>query len=159
MQKNTTMKYLITICFIFSIGISSSKAQWSIKGETTENNAGWNLLQKFTNKYLNSSNFATEQDMEWFNDASYGMFIHFGLSTYKETDLSWSICETRKAPDRGSGDYPDSVWVFTDLPAWETDPTSLTSCFFTAQAKSRRVSATQSAGVRIDRSGAADSCQ
>jgi len=105
------MKYLFTVCFVLLIGISSVNAQWSILGDTTTKKASWNLFQKFTSEEWNASNFATEQEMRWFNDARYGMFIHFGLSTYKGEDLSWGICETRKAPDRGSGSYPDSVWT------------------------------------------------
>lgn len=105
------MKTILSILFTCTLGISSIMAQWSIKGETTDIDAHWNLLQFFSEEEWESSNFASEEEMEWFNDARYGMFIHFGLSTYKGKDLSWGICETRKAPDKGSGPYPDSVWM------------------------------------------------
>ena len=85
------MKYLITVYFILSFGSYSLMAQWSIRGETTEIKASRNLLQKFSDEEWIASNFATEQEMEWFNEARYGMFIHFGLSTYKEEDLSWGL--------------------------------------------------------------------
>jgi len=91
--------------------MQTGNAQWSIRGKSTDKDASWNLLQMFTPEEWDASNFATDEEMEWFNDARYGMFIHFGLSTYKGKDLSWGICETRKAPDRGSGQYPDSVWT------------------------------------------------
>jgi len=105
------MKYLITICFIFSSGILSLKGQWSIKEDSTDNKAPWYLLQKFTPAEWDASNFATEEEMEWFNDARYGMFIHFGLSTYIGNDLSWGMCYTRKTPDMGHGPIADSVWT------------------------------------------------
>jgi len=105
------MKYLLTVFYVLLMWISTINAQWSILGDTTTKEAKWNLLQKFTPEEWNASNFATEQEIEWFNNARYGMFIHFGLSTYKGKDLSWGICKTRKAPDRGSGPYPTSVWT------------------------------------------------
>jgi alpha-L-fucosidase len=57
-----------------------------------------------------ASNFAAEKDLQWFRDAKYGMFIHFGLSTHNNADLSWGVCQTRKPPDTGSGPVADAVW-------------------------------------------------
>ena len=68
------------------------------------------FYQPFTPEEWCGSNFATEQELQWFRDARYGMFIHFGLSTYKNQDLSWGVCHTRKAPDCGKGPYPDAEW-------------------------------------------------
>lgn len=73
-------------------------------------NANPIYYQPFTQAEWNASNFATEQERQWFRDARYGMFIHFGLSTYKNQDLSWGVCHTRKAPDCGHGPYPDAEW-------------------------------------------------
>jgi len=101
--------YLITIILVFSI---SAFAQWSVlESDQTDKKVSWNLLQEFTQEAWNASNFASEKDLEWFKDAKYGMFIHFGLSSYVEKDLSWGMCYTRKAPDKGNGPYPDSVWT------------------------------------------------
>ncbi|KIO75800.1 hypothetical protein TH53_18625 [Pedobacter lusitanus] len=69
------------------------------------------MNQRFTQAEWNASNFATPKEMEWFNEARYGMFITFGLSAYVNKDLSWPILYTRKAPDSGHGSYPDSVWT------------------------------------------------
>lgn len=66
--------------------------------------------QPFTLEEWNASNFAPTSRIEWFRDARYGMFIHFGLSTFKNKDLSWGICHTRKPPDCGHGPYPDEEW-------------------------------------------------
>ncbi|MFV0541989.1 MAG: alpha-L-fucosidase [Aestuariibaculum sp.] len=103
--------YLGLFLFIILLPTQFSHAQWSVKGKSANKKAPYYLTQKFTEEEWEASNFASEEDMAWFNDARYGMFIHFGLSTYIEKDLSWQVCEIRKAPDRGSGPYPASVWT------------------------------------------------
>ncbi|WP_299584570.1 alpha-L-fucosidase [uncultured Sunxiuqinia sp.] len=100
-----------TIILLLLFVATLSQAQWSVKGDATDKNVRWNLLQKFTPQEWDASNFATEEEMRWFNDARYGMFIHFGLSTYIGKDLSWGMCYTRKAPDKGHGPIADSVWT------------------------------------------------
>ena len=76
-----------------------SKAQWSALTSDSSKNVGWHYVQKFTSEEWAASNFATAKEMEWFNDARFGMFIHFGLSTYINKDLCWGMCYTPKAPD------------------------------------------------------------
>ncbi len=66
--------------------------------------------QPFSLEAWSASSFAPASRIEWFRAARYGMFIHFGLSTYKNQDLSWGICHTRKPPDCGHGPYPDAEW-------------------------------------------------
>ena len=105
------MKQFTILCFALFHGLCSLNAQWSINGDTTVKKAPWNLLQKFSEEEWNANNFASEEEMQWFNDARYGMFIHFGLSTYIGSDLSWGMCYTRKAPDKGHGPIADSVWI------------------------------------------------
>jgi alpha-L-fucosidase len=68
------------------------------------------LVQSFTKPQWEASNFASEKNLQWFRDAKYGMFIHFGLSTHNRADLSWGTCHTRKAPDSGNGPVADKVW-------------------------------------------------
>lgn len=67
-------------------------------------------VQPFTDVEWDASNFAAPADLQWFRDAKYGMFIHFGLSTHDNKNLSWGTCYTRKAPDTGNGPVPDEVW-------------------------------------------------
>ncbi|WOC40379.1 alpha-L-fucosidase [Polaribacter sp. HL-MS24] len=99
---------IVLFAFLFSL---PSKAQWSIHADDTTKHERWYFLQKFTTEEWDASNFASEQEIEWFNDARYGMFIHFGLSTYIGKDLSWGMCYTRKAPDIGNGPIADSLWT------------------------------------------------
>ena len=68
------------------------------------------LVQRFADVEWAASNFAKPAELQWFRDAKYGMFIHFGLSTHDKGDLSWGSCYTRKAPDVGNGPVPDEVW-------------------------------------------------
>jgi alpha-L-fucosidase len=68
------------------------------------------MYQPFTREEWAGSNFASEEELQWFRDARYGMFIHFGLSTFVNSDLSWGVCKTRKAPDAGNGPIADEVW-------------------------------------------------
>lgn len=68
------------------------------------------LFQPFTIDEWNASNYASAERMQWFRDARYGMFIHFGLSAYSNANLSWGVCYTRKAPDVGHGPVPDDEW-------------------------------------------------
>jgi alpha-L-fucosidase len=87
-----------------------ASAQWSHKdGDPMPAQAG-HLVQPFTKAEWEASNFASEKDLQWFRDAKYGMFIHFGLSTHNNAELSWGTCYTRKSPDGGHGPVPDEVW-------------------------------------------------
>ncbi|WP_448635151.1 alpha-L-fucosidase [Pedobacter panaciterrae] len=111
-MKNLTLKKL-TLSIIFLLIANYSFGQWSVlagdprplrdKGEQY-------LYQVFTAKQWNASNFAKPESNKWYNDARYGMFIHFGLNSYVNKDMSWPIVYNRKAPDQGHGAYPDSAW-------------------------------------------------
>ena len=88
------------------------QAQWSgTDDDPSPNKEAGHLFQVFSKDEWMKSNFAAENDIQWFRAAKYGMFVHFGLSTYKNAELSWGICQTRKAPDTGSGPYPEAEWT------------------------------------------------
>jgi alpha-L-fucosidase len=105
------MKNISLVGLLALIGLFQANAQWSILEDDTSKQAPYYLLHKFTPEEWKASNYASKEKLEWFTSARYGMFIHFGLSTYVGRDLSWGICYTRKAPDKGHGNYPDSVWT------------------------------------------------
>lgn len=111
---NDTNKINRLLCFSLLFFCANVFAQWSVLDNDKRlllNKSESYLYQPFTAEQWNSSNFATEKEMKWFKDARYGMFIHFGLSSYVSKDLSWPIVYTRKAPDQGHGEYPESVWT------------------------------------------------
>lgn len=98
--------------FLFLLLAFQANAQWSVLDTINlkQKEAAF-LYQPFSKAEWDASNFAKPEDIKWFNDARYGMFIHFGLSTYIGKDLSWGMCYTRKMPDSGHGPIPDSVWT------------------------------------------------
>ncbi|MEI9958894.1 MAG: alpha-L-fucosidase [Ferruginibacter sp.] len=104
-MKKRYFLFLITLCFTVSV-----QAQWSVLNTDSVPKGTAFKYQPFSKEEWNASNFATPAQMKWFQNARYGMFIHFGLSAYVKKDLSWAICYTRKTPDKGHGAYPDSVW-------------------------------------------------
>ncbi|MFV0592527.1 MAG: alpha-L-fucosidase [Draconibacterium sp.] len=104
-------KILLLALALLLVEIYTCSAQWSIKSQPGDKIKNGTQFQIFTPEGWEASNFATEKEMEWFNDARYGMFIHFGLSTYIGKELSWGMCYTRKAPDGGHGPIADSVWT------------------------------------------------
>jgi len=86
-------------------------AQWSVLEDDPRPRNPHILFEVFSQEDWEKSNFAAEEDLAWFRDAKYGMFLHFGLSTFKNAELSWGVCEVRKAPDGGSGPYPIEEWT------------------------------------------------
>jgi alpha-L-fucosidase len=86
-------------------------AQWSILEDDPRAETPGHLFQVFSKEEWHKSNFASEINLQWFRDAKYGMFVHFGLATYKNAELGWGVCRTRKLPDHGHGPYPESEWT------------------------------------------------
>jgi alpha-L-fucosidase len=100
-------------CLVFTLVFGCcfpARAQWSILNTDPRPTQEAYKYQSFSKTEWENSNFATTAQMAWFNNARYGMFIHFGLSAYVNEDMSWPIVYSRKAPDEGHGAYPDSVW-------------------------------------------------
>ncbi|MHB1483519.1 MAG: alpha-L-fucosidase [Saccharofermentanales bacterium] len=54
--------------------------------------AGYTNVMHFTQNEWDSNSFATEEDMKWWMDAKFGMFIHWGpcvLSGIKGFEIGW----------------------------------------------------------------------
>ena len=108
-QRKTILVMMFVIAGLLTC--QPANAIWSHKeGDPKPENIPSYLLQPFSEDQWNASNFASEEDVQWFRDAKYGMFLHFGLSTRVNMDISWAVCQTYKAPDVGAGRYPDDVW-------------------------------------------------
>lgn len=100
-----------------SVLVVTTNAQWTVKqsdfiGSPLEEMYKTNphLVHVMSDEAWNSSNFASKEDMKWFEDARYGMYIHFGLATYKGRDLSWGMADG-VAPDVSKGAYPREEWT------------------------------------------------
>ncbi|MBI4323678.1 MAG: alpha-L-fucosidase [Chloroflexi bacterium] len=63
------------------------------------------LFQPFTARDWDASNFAPPVDVARFHDLRYGMFVHFGLSTYRGKELSWGTVQSIKWPDKRHDGY------------------------------------------------------
>jgi alpha-L-fucosidase len=102
---------LLAAVMVFSASLSH--AQWSVRlsdGKSLKEMFGADdprrnlpdyLFQPFSSKEWEASNFASAPDVARFQDLRYGMFIHFGLSTFKGKDLSWGTVQSIKWPDKG----------------------------------------------------------
>jgi len=100
----------ITICVLSITLNQTASAQWSHKeGDPMPFTAGY-LVQPFTKAEWDASNFAREQDLQWFRDAKIGFLAQFGLSTHDSAEVSWGTCYSRKPPDAGHGPVPDNIW-------------------------------------------------
>lgn len=86
-------------------------AMWSVLEDDPRPRKPAHAFEVFSKAEWEKSNFATPEEIQWFRDAKYGMFVHFGLSTYQNAELSWGVCQVRKAPDKGAGPYPASEWT------------------------------------------------
>ncbi len=57
------------------------------------------------------SNFASAEDVAWFREARYGMFICYGLSTFVNRDLSWGVMDGAFPDHHSRGAYPRETWT------------------------------------------------
>ena len=105
-MKNTSILLLTGLLLL----APPTHAQWSHRAGDPAPPMTGHLVQEFSAAEWDASTFASAADLQWFRDARYGMFIHFGLSTHANADLSWGVCQTRKAPDVGAGPVADAVW-------------------------------------------------
>lgn len=96
---------------VWSVMLSQTAlAQWSQKEGDPQPCPAGHLVQPFTKAEWEASNFAAEEDLQWYRDAKVGMLLQFGLSTHDNLEVSWGDCHTRKAPDIGNGPIPDETW-------------------------------------------------
>ena len=87
------MKLLISIFFTCAFGISSMMAQWSIKGETTDINAPWNLLQKFSVEVRKADEFVVVGEA---TTIGYKRILTF--DAVQTDEIRISIRDSRAAP-------------------------------------------------------------
>ena len=52
---------------------------------------------------------AKPEDLKWFGDARFGMFVHLGVASLKGVELGWGR-HTHKFPDTGTGPVSDSIY-------------------------------------------------
>lgn len=111
------MKKELLVLMMLSLSVMTVKAQWTVKesdfkGSPLEQvyRSSPYLVHVLPDEEWDSSNFASKDDMKWYEDARYGMYIHFGLGAYKNRDLSWGMADG-VAPDMSVGAYPREEWT------------------------------------------------
>ena len=83
---------------VFSLSVSAF-AQSAVRDEfPTGKNRGVRF-EHFTQAQWESSNYASPEVMKQWQGLRYGMFVHFGITSKAEKDLSWGSISPRYAPD------------------------------------------------------------
>ena len=78
--------------------------------EHDQTKQGWEY-NYFSSEEWEAYPFAKEEDLRWFKDAKFGLFLHVGIAAMGMVDISWSRC-THKLPDpeNWAGGIPDEVY-------------------------------------------------
>lgn len=78
--------------------------------ERDQTKQGWEY-NYFSSEEWEAYPFAKEEDLRWFKDAKFGLFLHVGIAAMGMVDISWSR-STHKLPDPESwnGGIPDEVY-------------------------------------------------
>ena len=83
-----------------SVFVPGATAQWSVLATDSRTREPAHLYQEFSREAWDRYQGGSEESIRKFREARYGLFIHYGLSSFKGADLSWSR-ESRAFPDPG----------------------------------------------------------
>ena len=97
---------VLALTFLSSV---SATAQWAVLENDPRLREPAHLYQAFSQKEWDAYEKAPEESVRKFREARYGLFIHYGLSSFKAADLSWSR-ESHVFPDPGQGTIPDEEY-------------------------------------------------
>lgn len=87
-----------------------ASAQSSVRGPLLPEHNPSHKFQSFSEERWKASSFAPEGATDWWQDARFGMFIHFGVASLKGVELGWGR-GTRLSPDTSSkGPVPDAIY-------------------------------------------------
>ena len=92
-------------------------AQWARKPGMPIASATSRLVENFSSKDWNSSNFAPAEDVDRFQDMRFGLLVSFGITTRDKADLSWGTIDKahRRMPDGDAlsdgVNMPTEQWV------------------------------------------------
>lgn len=89
--------------------VPDATGQWSVLETDSRTREPAHLYQAFSREAWERYEGASDESIRKFRDARYGLFIHYGLSSFRGADLSWSR-ETRAFPDPGKGTIPDQEY-------------------------------------------------
>ncbi len=88
---------------LLALGLLSApaQAQWARKPDMPSGSSTPYLVENFSEKDWDASNFAPPADVARFQDMRYGLLVSFGITTRNKADLSWGTIDKahRRAPD------------------------------------------------------------
>ncbi len=91
------------------LSASVVSAQWAVLDSDPRERSPAHLYHAFSQSDWDAYQGAPEASVRQFREMRYGLFIHYGLSSFRGADLSWSR-ETRAFPDPGQGTIPDDEY-------------------------------------------------
>ena len=105
-----TRKRLITVLGASLLFLSGpAAAQWAVLEDDPRPREPAHLYHVFSQEEWDAYDRASEESVNKFRDARYGLFIHYGLSSFKAADLSWSR-KSHAFPDPGEGTIADEEY-------------------------------------------------
>ncbi|GAB1451009.1 alpha-L-fucosidase [Draconibacterium sp.] len=102
------MKIKLFVTIIITLFTVNGIAQTSVHWNDSARQPAFKF-QRFTDKEWETTSLASPNELKWFTDSRFGMFIHLGVSSLKGVELGWGK-QTHKKPDSGIGSVPDSVY-------------------------------------------------
>ena len=104
------LKILLTATFVSALPLGQTvHAQSSVRGPLQPEHNPPHKFQSFSQERWDASSLAPAGATKWWQDARFGMFIHFGVASLKGVELGWGH-ETRIKPDKGVGPIPDKIY-------------------------------------------------
>ena len=89
--------------------VPGAAGQWSLLETDSRKREPAHLYQTFSQGAWDRYEGASAESIRRFRGFRYGLFVHYGLSSFKGADLSWSR-QTRAFPDPGEGTIPDAEY-------------------------------------------------
>jgi alpha-L-fucosidase len=79
----------------------SAEAQWARKPDMPSGSSTSYLVENFTTRDWDRSNFAPAEDVARFQDLRFGLLVSFGITTRDKAELSWGTIDKahRRMPD------------------------------------------------------------
>ena len=104
-----TRSRLLRFSLLIAALIPALFAQSSVRGPLQAEHNPPHKFQSFPEDRWDASSFAPSDATRWWQDARFGMFIHFGVASLKGVELGWGRA-TRLKPDGGVGTVPDEIY-------------------------------------------------
>jgi len=104
-----------TICSLTAFAVTAFSlcqplhSQTSVRGPLLPEHNPAHKFQSFSENRWDASSFSPKDSEKWWQDARFGMFIHFGVASLKGVELGWGR-QTRIKPDGGVGPIPDEIY-------------------------------------------------